>query len=135
MNIISIILRSLGYLLVALIVLISSYIILNSGIYHTPKKFLTSSDYVTPSNKILIVGGTRGVGLEIIKKLLDRGEDVTAMVRSTSNVEKLTELGVKQVIADALIKEQVQAIFSQNNFGTVISTLGTSAKDLPGYFC
>ena len=131
MNIISIILRSLGYLLVALIVLISSYIILNSGIYHTPKKFLTSSDYVTPSNKILIVGGTRGVGLEIIKKLLDRGEDVTAMVRSTSNVEKLTELGVKQVIADALIKEQVQAIFSQNNFGTVISTLGTSAKDLP----
>ena len=131
MNIISIILRSLGYLLVALIVLISSYIILNSGIYHTPKKFLTSSDYVTPSNKILIVGGTRGVGLEIIKKLLDRGEDVTAMVRSTSNVEKLTELGVKQVIADALIKEQVQAIFSQNNFGTVISTLGTSSKDLP----
>lgn len=131
MNIISILLRSLGYLLVALIVLISSYIILNSGIYHTPKKFLTSSDYVTPSNKILIVGGTRGVGLEIIKKLLDRGEDVTAMVRSTSNVEKLTELGVKQVIADALIKEQVQAIFAQNNFGTVISTLGTSAKDLP----
>ncbi|MBT5542563.1 MAG: hypothetical protein HOK34_07000, partial [Gammaproteobacteria bacterium] len=63
-----------------------------SGIYHTPTKFLTSSNYVTPSNKILIVGGTRGVGLEIIKKLIDRGEDVTAMVRSTSNVQQLNQL-------------------------------------------
>jgi uncharacterized protein YbjT (DUF2867 family) len=131
MNIISIILRSLGYFFIAFIFLVSSYIILNSGIYHTPVTFLTSSNYVSPSNKILIVGGTRGVGLEIIKKLLDQGEDLTAMVRSTSNVEKLTQLGVKQVVADALIQEQVQAIFSQNNFGTVISTLGTSAKDLP----
>jgi uncharacterized protein YbjT (DUF2867 family) len=131
MNIISIILRSLGYLLIALIVISSTYLILMSGIYHTPTTFLSSSNYVSPSNKILIVGGTRGAGLEIARKLLDRGEDVTAMVRSTSNVEKLNQLGVKQVIADALIKEQVQAIFSQNSYGTVISALGTSAKDLP----
>jgi len=102
-----------------------------SGIYHTPTKFFFSSNYVSPSNKILVVGGTRGVGLAIIRKLQARGEDVTAMVRSTSNVTKLKQLGVKQVIADALIKEQVQTIFSQNNYGTVISTLGTSAKDLP----
>jgi len=131
MNIISLITRSLGYLLIALIVISSTYLILMSGIYHTPTTFLSSSNYVSPSNKILIVGGTRGVGLEIVRKLQDRGEDVTAMVRSTSNVEKLNQLGVKQVTADALIKEQVQAIFSQNSYGTVISTLGTSAKDLP----
>ena len=131
MNIILKISRYLISLIIGFVFIISAYLILMSSIYHTPTKFLTSSNYVTPSNKILIVGGTRGVGLEIIKKLIDRGEDVTAMVRSTSNVQQLNQLGVKQVIADALIKEQVESIFSQNNFGTVISTLGTSAKDLP----
>jgi len=131
MNIILKISRYLISFIIGFVFIISTYLILMSGIYHTPTKFLSSSNYVTPSNKILIVGGTRGVGFEIVKKLIDSGEDVTAMVRSTSNVQQLNQLGVKQVIADALIKEQVETIFSQNNFGTVISTLGTSAKDLP----
>jgi uncharacterized protein YbjT (DUF2867 family) len=127
----STILRSVGYLLLCLIAAAGIYLILMSGIYHTPTSFLSPSDKVSAPGRVLVVGGTRGVGLEIVRLLVGRGEDVTAMVRATSNVDKLNELGVKQVIADALVEEQVKAIFPMDGYETVISTLGTSSKDLP----
>ena len=131
MNVIKNIIKYTSYFVLTIIFLFAGYFISMGSIYHTPTEFLERSEYNSPSNKILIVGGTRGVGLEIIRKLNAKGEDVTAMVRATSNVTKLNELGIRQVVADALIEEQVESIFKENNFGTVISTLGTSAKDLP----
>jgi uncharacterized protein YbjT (DUF2867 family) len=63
--------------------------------------------------------------------LLERGEDITVTVRTTSNVDALNALGVKQVVVDALVNEQVQRAIPRGEYQTVISTLGTSASDLP----
>jgi uncharacterized protein YbjT (DUF2867 family) len=123
--------RIFAYSFLALVFAVATYVFLMSGIFHTPKSFLTSSAYVSPGGKILIVGGTRGTGLEIVKLLLERGEDITVTVRKTSNVDALNALGVKQVVADALVVEQVQRAIPQGEYRTVISTLGTSASDLP----
>jgi uncharacterized protein YbjT (DUF2867 family) len=46
-------------------------------------------------------------------------------------VDALNALGVKQVVADALVTEQVQRAIPRGEYRTVISTLGTSASDLP----
>jgi uncharacterized protein YbjT (DUF2867 family) len=123
--------RIFAYSILALVLAVVTYVFMMSGIYHTPESFLKPSSYVSPGGKILIVGGTRGTGLEIVKLLLERGEDITVTVRKTSNVDALNALGVKQVVADALIAEQVQSVIPQGEYRTVISTLGTSASDLP----
>jgi len=128
---VSAILRFVGYITLVLCIMGGIYVIMMSGIYHTPASFVTTSNYSSPEGKILVVGGTRGTGLEIVRELLDRGEDVSVMVRATSNVQKLNKRGVSLVVADALVESQVQSIFPPDTFKTVISTLGTSSKDLP----
>lgn len=125
------IVRIIAYCFLALILAVATYVFMMSGIYHTPNSFLTPASYASPGGKILIVGGTRGTGLETVKLLLDRGEDVTAVVRATSNVDALNALGVKQVVADALDAEEVKRAIPAGEYRTVISLLGTSARDLP----
>lgn len=122
--------RGAATLIAVVIVLVAAYIALMSGSFHTPSSFLASSEYAPPAGKILVVGGNRATGLEIVKLLLDKGEDVTVMVRKTSNIDELTALGVKTVIADALIEEQVQAAVASDTYRSIISTLGTSQSDL-----
>ena len=122
--------RVVGTLIAIVIVLSAAYIVLMSGGFYTPTSFLASSEYAPPVGKILMVGGNRATGLEIVKLLVDKGEDVTVMVRKTSNIDELNALGVKTVIADALIEEQVQTAVASDTFRTIISTLGTSQSDL-----
>jgi uncharacterized protein YbjT (DUF2867 family) len=125
------VIRILGGLVVAVVLLAVGYSAAYSGAWYTPKSYLVASDYSPPEGKILVIGGTRGTGLEIVKQLLDKGEDITVMVRKTSNVAALDALGVNQVIGDALVESQVQAAVASDTYRSVISTLGTSASDLP----
>ena len=76
-------------------------------------------------SKIIVFGGTRGTGLEIIKILSERGDNVTAFVRPSSNVESLEELGIKLLIGDAMNPSSVSSALSSDNFTGVISSLGS----------
>jgi len=125
------VIRILGALVVGVVLFVAIYLALMSGGWYTPKSFLASSEYQPPEGKILIIGGTRGTGLETVKLLLTEGEDVTVMVRKTSNVGALNALGVRQVVGDAMIRSQVQAAVASDTYRTIISALGTSASDLP----
>ena len=123
--------RIIGGLIALILMVVVLYSAAMSGAWYTPEPVLEATAYNPPAGKILIIGGTRGTGLEIVKQLLDKGEDVTVMVRKTSNVDALNELGVKQVIGDAMVKSQVQTAVGSDSYRTIISTLGTSASDLP----
>jgi uncharacterized protein YbjT (DUF2867 family) len=123
--------RIAGGLVAAFVLFIVVYLAAMSGAWYTPKPVLEASAYNPPEGKILIIGGNRATGLDIVKGLVDHGEDVTVMVRKTSNVDALNALGIKQVIGDAMIESQVQAAVNSDNYTTVISTLGTSSSDLP----
>lgn len=125
------IVRGVMYLLLALVLAIAVYVLLMSGIFHKPESAFEPAEISPPAGKVIVVGGTRATGLEIVKLLVDRGIDVTAMVRATSNVDALNALGVKQVVADALNADEVRRAIPPGEFQTVISTLGTSARDLP----
>jgi len=78
---------------------------------------------------ILLFGASQRTGLEIAKILVDRGEAVTAFVRSTSDTAALKEIGVTLTIGDALDATAVDAAFAANNFRAAISTIGGSRKE------
>jgi uncharacterized protein YbjT (DUF2867 family) len=78
---------------------------------------------------VLVVGGTRATGLEIVRLLKAKGEPVTVMARHTSDISALEELGVPVVRADALESEEVQEAIVPGRFRAVISTLGGGSKD------
>jgi uncharacterized protein YbjT (DUF2867 family) len=73
---------------------------------------------------ILVFGGTRGIGLEVVKHLLARNEHVTVMARTSSDTAALKQLGVNVVTGDALDPESVKQAFTAAPFRAVISTLG-----------
>lgn len=83
------------------------------------------------SSNVLVFGGTRNTGLEIIKILAARGDSVTAFVRPTSDVSALNELGVTLFEGDALDADSVKAAFEAGNYGAVISSLGSTRGDSP----
>lgn len=122
-------LKWVGYTVLALVLLVVAYVFWLSGSSHEPAKVREATSYVSPGGSILVFGGNRATGLDIVRKLRERGEAVTVAVRPTSDTRELQALGVTTVIADALDAEQVRAAFAATPYAAVISTLGTSRGD------
>jgi uncharacterized protein YbjT (DUF2867 family) len=78
---------------------------------------------------VLVFGGTRATGLEIVRLLAKRGEHVTVAVRPTSDTTALRALRVETVVADALSPEQLAKALAGRRFRAAISTLGSTRKD------
>jgi uncharacterized protein YbjT (DUF2867 family) len=131
MRIFSWLFKAIAVLAAAGVVAIVAYVFLMSGIFHTPRSFFQPAAYQPPRDTILIVGGTKGTGLEIVKQLVARKQPVVVTVRASSNTEALEALGVETVVMDALDPEQVRAAVSQRPYAAIVSTLGTSSRDLP----
>lgn len=80
---------------------------------------------------VLIVGGTRGTGFDIVTLMRERGDAVTVLARPTSNTEAVEKLGAKVVRGDALNAAEVNAALASDKYVAVITTLGTTGKDRP----
>jgi uncharacterized protein YbjT (DUF2867 family) len=78
---------------------------------------------------ILVVGGTRRTGLEIVKLLRARGHTVAVMARHTSDVTALEALGIPVLRADALSSREVRAVIVPGRYRAIISTLGAAGKE------
>jgi uncharacterized protein YbjT (DUF2867 family) len=122
-------LRIIGYILLALVALVASYVFWLSGSSHVPVNVLKPAAYTSPGGPIIVFGGTRATGLEIVRLLRERGEDVTVAVRESSDTSALTALGVKTVTANVLNAAEVNAALASAPFKAVISTIGTSRGD------
>lgn len=82
---------------------------------------------------ILVAGSTGVLGSEIVRRLIARGEDVRAMVRVTSAVEKIEQLkraGAEIVQADFKAPETLLAACT--GASAVISTVTTILTSQPG---
>ena len=75
---------------------------------------------------VMLFGGTRGVGLEVAKILVARGDTVTAFVRPTSDRSGLEPLGVTFAVGDALDADSVRAVFANGSFDSVVTSLGAA---------
>ena len=122
-------LRIIGYVLLALVALAASYVFWLSGSSHVPVNVLAPAPYASPGGPVIVFGGTRATGLEIVRMLRERGEDVTVAVRPSSDTAALKALGVKTVLANVLDPQEVNAALASAPFKAVISTIGTSRGD------
>jgi uncharacterized protein YbjT (DUF2867 family) len=74
---------------------------------------------------VLVFGGTRGIGLETVRQLREKGEAVTVLVRETSDLSALNAIdGVSTTVGDAMDMQAVTRAFAAGEFDTVITTLG-----------
>jgi len=120
------VLKFLGGLILTLVIVLAAYLFWWSGSAHEPINVRPTAAHTSPGGPILIFGGTRGTGLEIVRQLRERGESVTVAVRATSNTAELKKLDVNTVVADALDPATVNAALASGTYAAVISTLGTT---------
>jgi uncharacterized protein YbjT (DUF2867 family) len=105
------------------------FIIGNTTLHAVEENVQTSSvreetSEVMQANHYLIFGATSGVGLELAKLLVARGDKVTAFVRPTSNLTELKALNVEFVTGDALNRQQVDTAFAKASYKAVVTTMG-----------
>jgi uncharacterized protein YbjT (DUF2867 family) len=77
--------------------------------------------------RILIIGASRGIGLETTRQALKAGHQVRALARSAASIG-LSDPKLEKVRGDALISKDIEAAL--NGIEVVIQTLGVSVGDL-----
>lgn len=73
---------------------------------------------------VLVLGGTGQLGSEVVKDLLEAGEDVTVLTRPTSNRARLEGLDVAYVIGDMLSDADMERVFTESQYRVVVDTSG-----------
>lgn len=86
------------------------------------------SGAVVADDGVFIFGGTRGVGLEAVKQLVEAGRSVTVLVRPSSDLTALSKTGAKTVVGDALNRDSIDAALATGAFDAAISTLSGSPE-------
>ncbi len=61
------------------------------------------------TTKVLVTGANGFIGTHLVKMLLDRGDDVTCLVRKTSDVERLESLGPSITYGDVTDAESLES--------------------------
>jgi len=91
----------------------------------------TSSQVEAAAGGVLVFGGTRNTGFEVVKILRGQDVPVTVFVRPTSDRTLLEPLGVNFVVGDAMEADSVKAAFEGQSFDAVLTTLGCNLCDVP----
>lgn len=80
------------------------------------------------TGSVLVIGGTRATGLEVVRVLRARGDDVVVLARASSDASAAEALGARIVRGDAMNPADLTAAFAAapagGRFRGVISTLG-----------
>lgn len=80
---------------------------------------------------VLVIGGTRGTGLDIVRLLEGRGDDVAVLVRPSSDASEVEAAGARVVRGDALNPDDMTAVLASGDFRAIVSTLGARNLDGP----
>lgn len=76
---------------------------------------------------VLIIGASKGIGLETTRQALDAGHDVRALARSATAIA-ISNPSLERILGDALKPEDVEAALA--GMDVVIQTLGVGLGDL-----
>jgi uncharacterized protein YbjT (DUF2867 family) len=86
--------------------------------------FLLNTTALAANGSVLVLGGNGQLGSEIVKDLVEAGEDVTVLVRPTSNRERLAGLDLTYVVGDTLSDADMEKLFTSTAYRTVIDSSG-----------
>lgn len=79
------------------------------------------------SGAVLVIGGTRATGLEVVRQLRARGDEVAVLVRPGSDGSAAEQLGARILRGDAMNQPDIAAALATGPFRAVVSTLGARA--------
>jgi uncharacterized protein YbjT (DUF2867 family) len=80
---------------------------------------------------VLVIGGTRATGLEVVKVLRARGDEVAVLARPSSDTSAIEQLGAGVVRGDAMNPADLAGALGTGRFRAVVSTLGSRSSDVP----
>jgi uncharacterized protein YbjT (DUF2867 family) len=80
---------------------------------------------------VLVIGGTRGTGLEVVKVLRTRGDDVIVLARRDSDASGAEKLGARIVRGNAMNPADLKAALAGTQVRAVVSTLGARTVKEP----
>ena len=102
--------------------------LLISGIEGKREIAALSPPAATPgTGAVLVIGGTRASGLEVVRLLRARGDEVAVLVRPESDGSAAEQLGARVVRGDAMNQPDIAAALASGQFRAVVSTLGARA--------
>ena len=78
---------------------------------------------IPANDRVLIVGATRGTGLETAQLLLDKAIPVVAFARPTSDLSQLQKLNIDMITGDAMVPADLDAAIQQGPWRAVVTTL------------
>lgn len=100
-----------------------------------PKAELNPASATPGVGSVLVIGGNRATGLEVVRLLRARGEDVVALVRPASDASAAEALGARIVRGDAMnppdLTAALTAVPAGGGFRAIVSTLGATSVDGP----
>jgi putative NADH-flavin reductase len=77
--------------------------------------------------RVLVIGASKGIGLETVRRALETGHQVRALARSATSIS-LAHPQLEKVRGDALVRQDVEAALQ--GVDVVILTLGVSFAEL-----
>lgn len=77
---------------------------------------------------VLVIGGTRATGLEVVRVLRARGDEVAVLARPSSDVGEAEKLGARIVRGDAMNPADLATALAAGPYRAVVSTLGGGLK-------
>ena len=80
---------------------------------------------------VLVIGGTRATGLEVVRLLRARGDDVIVLARPDSAADEAEKLGARIVRGNALRPAELKEALAVTQCRAVVSTLGTRNPSEP----
>ena len=93
-----------------------------------------ATSHARANEGVLVLGGTGQLGSEIVKDLVEAGEDVTVFARPTSNRERLAGLDVSYVTGDILSEDDVEAAFKSGPFRVIVDALARDGDVAPEFY-
>jgi len=114
-----------------LILALAAWIVLSGIEADRPRAELGPVSTTPGVGPVLVIGGTRGTGLEIVRLLRARGDDVVALVRPESDASGPEALGARIARGDALNLADLSAVLGAGQFRAIVSTIGAGNLDGP----
>lgn len=100
-----------------------------------PRAELGPVSAVPGAGSVLVIGGTRATGLEIVRVLRARGDDVVVLARPSSDASAAESLGARIVRGDAMnppdLAAALAAVPAGGRLRAIVSTLGATSLDGP----
>jgi uncharacterized protein YbjT (DUF2867 family) len=118
-----------------LVLLLVAWVLISGMEGDRPRAGLNPVSDTPDAGSVLVIGGTRATGLEIVRVLRSRGDDVVVLVRPSSDASAAEALGARIVRGDAMnpadLTAALAAVPPGGRFRAVVSTLGATSLDGP----